>query len=677
MNFLHPQYWWLMPLVLLPIVIHLIHRRRHRELPWAATMFLQQPGENRRGRARLKRWLILAARVVVVAAIVLSLLRPMLGGRLGNLAGQFGNQRTVILLLDRSASMQRKTASGVSLQTLLLQQVDETLQIVQPARRVVIGSGLAEPLEMSVDATLLRSPLNDPSDSAATLPDLVSRALQYISTNELSQAELWICSDNSHAAWQLDSPAWQAIRESVQASTADLKVEQFVVDDSALDPGMNRSIEVQSLRQVSQPAADEQATSKTQLVMSLRVIQDQPPDQSQSESVEVQVNVGEVTHLVQVPIQGVVNQQTNVRVPLGDDDQQRFGWVALPPDSNPADNRWYFVSTPADAIRLGLVMQASSDALWGAADVLGTVAFESDELDDEALADLGVLLWQGDLPGGDDQRQIDAFLQRGGQVVFFPPATLQTATQTNEFQSVRWNAWQRDQERSGQWGPLEFAYRSNCSIAGELVAEAVDEPTGEALIGSRQVGRGKAWFCGADVTDRNSQWVNQGAALFYLLHQVTRAATEMPNQTRQQTAGKVRGLSGDMDASFVTQLCGDSQFASRAFGDHAGVYQVELESADSTEWVAVNRPAADALAKEYGDSEFTKAFPDWDWNRNTIQSSVGPGSGLLQEVWSAIWMLVIVGLIVEACLSLQGGMAKPKAMTLSSRTTPVDQGGRS
>lgn len=671
MNFLHPQYWWLMPLVLMPIVIHLIHRRRHRELPWAATMFLQQPGENRRGRARLKRWLILAARVIVVAAILFSLLRPMLGGRLGSLAGQFGNQRTVILLLDRSASMQRTTASGGSLQSLLLQQVEDTLQIIDPARRVVIGSGLAEPIELSVDATLLRSPLNDPSDVAASLPDLVARALQYIDAHELSQAELWICSDSSKRTWQLDSPAWLAIKETVQASNAEIKVEQFVVEDAALASGVNRSIEVSSLRQVNVPSGDDPLASQTQLALSLRVLQHQPEEQS----VEVQVNVGEVTHLVEVPVQGLVNEQTNVRVPIGEDEQQRFGWVALPPDSNPADNRWYFVSRPSDSITLGLVRQAKSDALWGAADVLGTVAFEGEQLDDEALVNLGVLLWQGELPAAADQQRIEAFLHRGGQVVFFPPAKLPRGTNTNEFQTMSWTAWQRDQERQGQWGPLEFAYQSSCAFSGDFVAEAIDEATGDALIGSRQVGQGKVWFCGADVTDRNSLWVNQGAALFYLLHQVTNVATELPDQKVQQTAGRV----SRQDPSSVKQLCGEAQFASRSFGDHAGVYQVTIgfaESGESAELVAINRPPADAQKKNYTESDFTKAFPDWDWNRNTIRSSVERGSGLLQEVWSAIWMLVIVGLFVEACLSLQGGFAKPKAMTLGTRTTSADQGGR-
>ena len=42
MTFLQPYLLWGLPLVLVPVIIHLINRLRHKPQPWAAMMFLLQ-----------------------------------------------------------------------------------------------------------------------------------------------------------------------------------------------------------------------------------------------------------------------------------------------------------------------------------------------------------------------------------------------------------------------------------------------------------------------------------------------------------------------------------------------------------------------------------------------------------------------------------------------------------
>ena len=87
MTFLAPALLFALPLALLPVIIHLIHLYRRRQVKWAAMMFLQMAQRMNKGLSRLRQILILAFRVLAVAAILFVITRPMAGGLLGLTGG--------------------------------------------------------------------------------------------------------------------------------------------------------------------------------------------------------------------------------------------------------------------------------------------------------------------------------------------------------------------------------------------------------------------------------------------------------------------------------------------------------------------------------------------------------------------------------------------------------------
>ncbi|TWT96100.1 hypothetical protein Pla108_31820 [Botrimarina colliarenosi] len=94
----------------LPIVIHLLNRRRRRRVAWAAMDFLLQSDRKNRTWVRLSEWLLLAARVVAIALAGLLAATPT---TLDLLKGYFGQQRARhVVLLDDTCSMQRRGAGG-------------------------------------------------------------------------------------------------------------------------------------------------------------------------------------------------------------------------------------------------------------------------------------------------------------------------------------------------------------------------------------------------------------------------------------------------------------------------------------------------------------------------------------------------------------------------------------
>ncbi|MDP1587541.1 MAG: BatA domain-containing protein, partial [Prosthecobacter sp.] len=70
MTFLVPALLFALPLAALPVVIHLIHLYRRRQVKWAAMMFLRMAQRMNKGLSRLRQILILAFRVLAVAAIL-------------------------------------------------------------------------------------------------------------------------------------------------------------------------------------------------------------------------------------------------------------------------------------------------------------------------------------------------------------------------------------------------------------------------------------------------------------------------------------------------------------------------------------------------------------------------------------------------------------------------------
>ena len=67
MMFLQPWVLFGLPIVLLPIAIHLLNQRRHRPIDWGAMHFLRQASRMHQGAARIRYWLILLLRLLAVA----------------------------------------------------------------------------------------------------------------------------------------------------------------------------------------------------------------------------------------------------------------------------------------------------------------------------------------------------------------------------------------------------------------------------------------------------------------------------------------------------------------------------------------------------------------------------------------------------------------------------------
>jgi len=107
-TFVHPALLWGLPIVGVPVLIHLINMLRHRRVDWAAMEFLLLSQKKNRTWILLKQLLLLLMRMAAVAIIVLMVAQPLLRSRLGDLFG--GSKTHHIVLLDDSFSMSDRWA---------------------------------------------------------------------------------------------------------------------------------------------------------------------------------------------------------------------------------------------------------------------------------------------------------------------------------------------------------------------------------------------------------------------------------------------------------------------------------------------------------------------------------------------------------------------------------------
>src|SRR6478735_8705077 len=104
MSFLFPTLLTIgLPLIAVPILIHLINLRRQQRIRWAAMQFLQESQKRNRRWVLLKQLLLLATRMAVIAVLVLMLAHLVLRNEWLSLLGRGTTHHLV--LLDDSYSM--------------------------------------------------------------------------------------------------------------------------------------------------------------------------------------------------------------------------------------------------------------------------------------------------------------------------------------------------------------------------------------------------------------------------------------------------------------------------------------------------------------------------------------------------------------------------------------------
>lgn len=211
LSFLNGAFLTALAAAALPVLIHLLSRRRAREVPFAQLRFLDEITRRKVRRLRLRQWLLLALRTLAVACLALALSRPVWHGP--GAARQRGAS-TVAIVIDDSYSLEARLDPQALLPVAgegapawptrfddARRRALEVIDLLEEGDRAILvlaGDPVMLPFESSVrDAQLLREEIERarPRPVRANLPAALERVYPLLAGARTINRELYLISD--------------------------------------------------------------------------------------------------------------------------------------------------------------------------------------------------------------------------------------------------------------------------------------------------------------------------------------------------------------------------------------------------------------------------------------------------------------------------------------------------
>jgi Aerotolerance regulator N-terminal/von Willebrand factor type A domain len=180
----------------LPVIIHLISRRKVRRQQFSDLRFLDEVQSHQSRSLGIKRWLLLLLRVLALLCIALAVAQPRWGG----LAASGRGARSVLFVIDASASMKSEfegeTRFGVAKQTAagMIRSLPEntSVQVVTAGAGVTALFGDWLPAKVAGGGTLQDL---ECTDGSMELTDVLREAARQVSRAPGSPVEIVLISD--------------------------------------------------------------------------------------------------------------------------------------------------------------------------------------------------------------------------------------------------------------------------------------------------------------------------------------------------------------------------------------------------------------------------------------------------------------------------------------------------
>lgn len=193
MQFTHPSFLWALLAIAIPIIIHLFHFRRFKKVYFTNVKFLKEVKEETSNRNRLKHLLVLASRILAVAALVFAFAQPFIPQGEEVKTGQ----RAVSLFVDNSFSMS-SMSQDVALLQKAKQRATEIVEAYQVEDRFQILTndfeGRHQRLVSKEDALALIEEVKV-SPAVKELDKVIARQKQLLNSSIIENKTLYLISD--------------------------------------------------------------------------------------------------------------------------------------------------------------------------------------------------------------------------------------------------------------------------------------------------------------------------------------------------------------------------------------------------------------------------------------------------------------------------------------------------
>jgi len=607
--------------------------------------FLLKATRESRGKKKLKYLLILTCRALAIAAVIFAIARPVMGNFLG-----WGNAHldTIILVLDRSASMEQLTQDEkLTKRQSALRQIRKSLKNLNNPRLILIDSASASPQEIPSPDVLEELSATSATDTHASIPKLITTAIDYITSHALGRTEIWLASDLQESDWAPDQGLWDTIR-----------------------PALNHTPQKTTLRILS-------LSSPAKRNITVRILKTRRTNNALI--LDIEITRSESEGVISLPITYSLNgtrSSENItlnaqsyryqkHLPLGNTSSAGYGFIAIPSDTNLRDNVAYFAYGKDSPTLSYLVSEGGESPIWlniaaappnfGKSQCRQLPPNKAHQIDWQNAT---LIIWQAPLPTGPTAEELLRYIKSGGVALFFPPrgesdtaflgihwGKLTTSPQGQYFIVEQWNKTDGPLRNGLEGTPIPVT-KLKAIKRRQILGEATTLSTwndGEPFLLRRVIENGTAIFI---ATLPDYKWSNLGDAdvLLPLIQRLIDLGDARLASAYASTVGSKKALPAD--GEIRTRLDTYSTSTSSNAPYEAGVWKL------GERILATNRPAAEDIPNILSSKKLKTLLQGAPYKLFEDKTS-SSDSSLTREIWQPLLVAALLLLIAEALLCLQ------------------------
>ncbi|MHC4401319.1 MAG: BatA domain-containing protein [Planctomycetota bacterium] len=444
-GFVSPWLLWGLFAMAVPLVIHLLSRRRYREMEWAAMEYLLAALRRSRRRMQLEQLLLLLLRTLIVALVVLAVAEPYLEESVFSFVP--GEPTHRVLVVDGSFSMAYKPTDrsrfeqAKEIATRIVKESPKgdgfTLVLLSAPARVVVGNPVFDRRDFlsEIEGLVLPHGTADLPTTLTKVEEILAKARR--EHRRLTRQDVYFLTDLGRVGWWID-PADSAARAAVrklwerlsnQARLAVIDVGQQGAENLAVTgldcdesfAAVGRDLEVEAKVANFVPQARSRQT--VQLLVDGRRVEQKYVDLAParvSEDGPTEPAIGAVRFSYRFDTPG--DHILEVRLAEDALDVDNHRWLALP--VKPFVHVLCVDGGPSGGA-LGRATDYLITALAPESDPLGRSLFRPEVVGESQLSELDLdrydclFLCNVGQFTRDEARALDDYLKNGGGVVFF------------------------------------------------------------------------------------------------------------------------------------------------------------------------------------------------------------------------------------------------------------------
>lgn len=198
MTFLNPAYLFGLFAAAIPIIIHFLNLRKHRVIEFSTLKFLKEIQRTKIRNLKIKQWLLLLIRVLIIIFLVLAFSRPTLTN-VSLPIGDNSAKTSAVIIIDNSISLSIKDAKGSSFAELKEFAFNILKHFNNGDEVAVLTSSLEDKNDFHFikNINFIRDKLErlKISPISIDIKDAFDKALNLLSTSENANKEIFILSD--------------------------------------------------------------------------------------------------------------------------------------------------------------------------------------------------------------------------------------------------------------------------------------------------------------------------------------------------------------------------------------------------------------------------------------------------------------------------------------------------